>query len=97
MRIKFARLQQFLLAAGAVCIAACVDSLAAQAQGIFCPAATNGQAGIVLQNGTCTNGTTGAFSNAALASQAMSDLAQSSTQQTSEVARSSIDTRRQTE
>jgi hypothetical protein len=97
MRIKFARLQHFLSAVGAVCLAACIDGPAAQAQGIFCPAATNGQAGIALQNGTCTNGTTGAFSNAALASQAMSDLAQSSTQQTSEVARSSIDTRRQTE
>jgi hypothetical protein len=52
---------------------------------------------IKLQNGTCTNGTTGAFSNAALASQALSDLAQSTTQQTSEVARTSIETRRETE
>lgn len=68
----------------------------AQAQ-IFCPAAVAGQAGIALQNGTCTNGTTGAFSNATLASQALSDLSQSTTQETTRTATNAIVDRRQTE
>lgn len=68
----------------------------AQAQ-IFCPAAVGTQPGIVLQNGTCTNGTTGAYSNATLASQALSDLSQSTTQETTRTATGAIADRRQTE
>jgi hypothetical protein len=101
MRLKSNRPEHAVLAAAAACLLVCVDGASAQAQGLvqsaFCPTVANSQTGIALQNGTCTNGTTGAFSNAALASQALSDLAQSSTQQTSEVARSSLETRRQTE
>lgn len=54
----------------------------AKAQGLLiCPAAIPGQTGFRLENGACTNGNTGAFSGAALASQALSDLTQSATQE----------------
>ena len=78
---------------------------AAQAQ-IFCPTAVAGplgtQGGLSLQSGTCTNlGTTvqstGAYSNATLASQALSDLSQSTTQETTRTATNAIADRRQTE
>lgn len=83
--------------AGLVTVFASIASIgSAQAQ-IFCPSAIPGQPGIALQNGTCTNGTTGAFSNAALASQALSDLSQSTTQETTRTATSAISDRRQVE
>jgi hypothetical protein len=69
----------------------------AQAQSIFCPSAIPQQSGIGLSAGTCTNGTTGAFSNAALASEALSDLAQSTTQQASVTVGEALRVRRQTE
>src|SRR6202043_3234516 len=69
----------------------------AQAQAIFCPGAIPLQPGIALSAGTCTNGTTGAFSNAALASQALSDLSQSTTQQASATVESTLEVRRQVE
>ena len=71
----------------------------AQAQ-IFCPATipTNpAQSGIALQTGTCTNNITGAYSNALLASQALSDLSQSNTQETTRTASNAISDRRKTE
>ena len=54
----------------------------AQTQTIFCPATistagpnlTNASAPVFLSNGSCTNGQDGAFSGAALASQALSEL-----------------------
>src|SRR6516165_3804063 len=64
---------------------------------IFCPSTIPGQAGIALQGGTCTNGTTGAFSNAALASVALSDLSESTTQETTRTASGAIVERRQAE
>jgi len=73
-----------------------LGSGAVQAQ-IFCPAAVPGQTGILLQGGTCTNGPTGAYSNATLASQALSDLSQSTTQETTRTATNAISDRRQTE
>jgi hypothetical protein len=94
-----------VLASIAGCGSLALDSTAAQAQ-IFCPTTVNGgqQQGIRLDNGTCTNvgnvdprTSIGAFSNAALASQALSDLAQGTTQQTSEVVRTSVEGRRETE
>ncbi|MBR0799373.1 autotransporter outer membrane beta-barrel domain-containing protein [Bradyrhizobium jicamae] len=64
---------------------------------IFCPSTIPGQAGIILQGGTCTNGTTGAYSNAALASQALSDLSESTTQETARTTNAAIADRRQVE
>ena len=76
---------------------------AASAQ-IFCPSSIPGQAGITLQGGTCTNAgavppgtSTGAFSNATMASQALSDLSESTTQETTRTTNSAIAERRQAE
>lgn len=70
----------------------------AQAQGaIFCPATINGVAGFQLVNGLCTNGNTGAFSTAALSSQALGDIQQSVTAQTTTAALDAISARRKEE
>jgi len=69
----------------------------AQAQGIFCPSNTNGQSGITLQSGFCTNGNVGAFSNAALASQALSDVTQASSDQSTNTAVEAVSARRRIE
>jgi hypothetical protein len=66
----------------------------ARAQGAFCPSSAGSQTGISLQQGTCTNNTTGAFSGAAFATQALSDLAQSATQQSTNTAFDGISDRR---
>lgn len=68
-----------------------------QAQSALCPGAIAGQTGFALSNGTCTNGSTGAFSGAALATQALSDLSQSATQETVRNTSSAISTRREEE
>jgi hypothetical protein len=56
-----------------------------RAQTVFCPATFPGSnsAPVALANGACTNGQDGAFSGAALASQALSELSQTTTQATS--------------
>jgi Autotransporter beta-domain len=70
----------------------------AQAQGsIFCPATVNGQTGFQLVNGLCTNNNTGAFSTAALSSQALGDIQQSVTAQTTTAALDAISARRKEE
>src|SRR3712207_2953954 len=72
----------------------------AQAQQAFCPTAIEGvggtpaQSGFAFTGGACTNGNTGAFSGAALASQALSDLSQTSTQESNRNAVEAITTRR---
>ena len=72
----------------------------AQAQGIFCPISVQGLP-TTLQSGFCTNipagGGTGAFSNAALASQALSDVTQASSQQSTDTAVQAVSARRRTE
>lgn len=68
-----------------------------QAQSALCPAGIAGQTGFALSNGTCTNGFTGAFSGAALATQSLSDLSQSATQETVRNTTSAIATRREEE
>ena len=50
-----------------------------------------------LQGGICTNGITGAFSNAALASQALSDVTQASSDQSTNTAVEAISARRRIE
>jgi len=70
----------------------------AQAQGtIFCPSTINGQTGFQLSNGLCTNTNTGAFSTAALSSQALGDIQQSVTAQTTTAALDAISARRKEE
>jgi hypothetical protein len=72
----------------------------AQAQGIFCPPSVV-VPGAVLQSGFCTNvpngGNTGAFSNAALASQALSDVTQASSDQSTNTAVQAVSARRRIE
>ena len=75
----------------------------AQAQGIFCPSSVPGATGITLQSGFCTNNGTGqtnnigAFSNASLASQALSDVTQASSAQSTDTAVQAVSARRRTE
>ena len=69
----------------------------AQAQSVFCPASVPFAAGISLNLGECTNGAWGAFSNAALASQSLSDLSQSSTQDSTRSTMAAVSSRRTTE
>src|SRR5262245_27303877 len=68
----------------------------AQAQGIFCP--SNVQGGpTTLQSGFCSNPSTGAFSNAALGSQALSDVTQASSAQSTDTVVQAVSARRRTE
>ncbi len=73
----------------------------AHAQQALCPAnvlvkgADN--SGFALQGGLCTNGATGAFSGAALATQALTELSQTQTQESAKNTQTSITTRRDEE
>src|SRR5215471_3873144 len=76
----------------------------AQTQTIFCPAAFSPQSSglgttpvpVFLSNGSCTNGQDGAFSGAALASQALSELSQTTTQtNTKEIGKAIVERREQ--
>ena len=74
----------------------------AQAQSALCPTSINVQGGVktgfVLENGACTNRTnSGAFSGAALASQSLSGLSQSSTAESNRNTSNSIAQRREDE
>jgi len=84
-----------LLLAGGLTAASGGD---ARAQTVFCPAAINStlgpQSGFALQNGACTNGNTGAFSGAALATQALTELSQSTTQESNRSVAAGIEERR---
>ena len=69
-----------------------------QAQTIFCPATFPGSTSnpVVLSNGSCTNGNDGAFSGAALASQSLSELSQTTTETTTkEIGKSIVERREQ--
>ena len=70
-----------------------------RAQTIFCPATISGNSGtspVFLSNGSCTNGNDGAFSGAALASQALSELSQTTTQtNTKEIGKAIVERREQ--
>ncbi|MGH6837848.1 MAG: autotransporter outer membrane beta-barrel domain-containing protein [Methylocella sp.] len=73
-----------------------------RAQAVFCPTVASipgfGTAsGITFQNGLCTNGATGAFSGAALASQALSELSETTTQETTKNAVKAVSERREQE
>src|SRR5882724_240115 len=68
-----------------------------QAQTIFCPAIFDSASHpVALVNGSCTDGSSGAFSGAALASQSLSELSQTTTQVTTkEIGRSIVERREQ--
>jgi hypothetical protein len=69
----------------------------AQAQNALCPMSIPGQTGISFQGSSCTNNVTGAYSNAALASQSLGELSQSSTQEATKATMASIAERRASE
>ena len=72
-----------------------------RAQTIFCPAIFSGSSGssgspVVLLNGSCTDRVDGAFSGAALASQALSELSQTTTETTTkEIGKAIVERREQ--
>src|SRR5262245_44167274 len=67
-----------------------------RAQTIFCPATFGSPNPVFLSSGSCTNGSDGAFSGAALASQALSELSQTATQtNTKEVGKAIVERREQ--
>ena len=71
-----------------------------RAQTIFCPATFSGSNSpnqvVALSNGSCTNGQDGAFSGAALASQALSELSETTTQVTTkEIGKAIVERREQ--
>ena len=72
-------------------------SVLSWAPGSFLPGSLGTQAGIALQGGNCTNGVTGAFSNAALAAQALSDVSQAATIQSTQVTLDAVSARRRVE
>ena len=77
-------------------------AVSAQAQTIFCPTTINTSGGgtqnnFALVSGLCTNGATGAVSAAALSSQALGDIQQSVTQQTTTATLDAISARRKEE
>jgi Autotransporter beta-domain len=67
-----------------------------RAQAIFCPATFSGSP-VVLSNGSCTDHVDGAFSGAALASQALTELSQTTTQVTTKELGKAIVERREQE
>src|SRR5215467_563352 len=67
-----------------------------RAQTIFCPATFGSPNPVFLSSGSCTNGSDGAFSGAALASQALSELSQTTTQtNTKEIGKAIVERREQ--
>jgi hypothetical protein len=72
-------------------------AVSAQAQTIFCPSTNGAGTGFALVSGLCTNGATGAVSAAALSSQALGDIQQSVTQQTTTATLDAISARRKEE
>jgi len=75
----------------------------ADAQGVYCPANISTPAGgatgagIQASGGTCTNGLTGAFSGAALASQTLGNLASTTSQTSTTTTTRALATRREAE
>jgi Autotransporter beta-domain len=67
------------------------------AQSALCPTSFPGQPGISFQASSCTNGVTGAYSNAALASQSLGELTESSSLDATKAVMGSISDRRTTE
>jgi hypothetical protein len=89
MRLTTRKLMPAAALTGATALIALGYPAGSRAQSVFCP--TNIPD---LANGACTNGTNGAFSGAALASQALSELSQTTTQQTTRNASDAVTARR---
>lgn len=86
----------FYFAAGMLSMSVSAGSRA-QAQNLFCPTSFTGQTGIHFDVNECTNGNTGAYSNAGLAAQALTDLSQSSTQDSNKATMAGVANRRTAE
>src|SRR5258707_14771069 len=87
----------FLTGAVGVLLAVAFAGSSAQAQNAFCPTGFGNQTGISFSINECTNGNTGAYSNSALASQSLTDLSQSSTEDTTKATMASVSDRRRAE
>src|ERR1700677_4107431 len=83
--------------AAAILFACILAGNPAQAQTALCPASFPGQPGILFQGSSCTNNVTGAYSNAALASQSLGELSETSTQDATRTTMASVAERRTTE
>jgi hypothetical protein len=82
-----------------VLLAAAIVGTPAHAQNALCPTSAGGTPGIMFQGSTCTNssGSTGAYSNAALASESLSQFTQGSSQDTTKATMSAVSDRRAAE
>ena len=69
----------------------------AHAQSALCPTSFPGLTGIIFQGSSCTNAVTGAYSNAALASQSLGELSELSTEDATKAIMVSISERRNAE
>jgi hypothetical protein len=103
VRIKLTRLfsggMMYLLRAGglwaaAILLVGTLSGNPTQAQNALCPTSFPGQTNISFQGSSCTNGRTGAYSNAALASQSLGELSQSSSQEATKATMASVSERR---
>src|SRR5579864_4329684 len=86
-----------VLWAAAFLLARLLFAESAQAQSGLCPTSFPGQAGISFQGSSCTNNVTGAYSNAALASQSLGELSESSTESATRTTMASVAERRTNE
>jgi hypothetical protein len=76
-------------------VVGCTSSVEAQ---IFCPTSAGpSQPGIALKGGFCTNGSTGALSTAALSSQSLSEVTETTTQQSTTSTLEAVEKRRNEE
>src|SRR5262245_29694621 len=92
-----ARVFRGLLLASTAGVSTLVLGSGASYAQIFCPTTIANPGAVSLVGGNCTNGNTGAFSNAALGSQALSDVSQSGTQAVTDTAGKALAERREEE
>jgi hypothetical protein len=83
--------------AAAVLLSAAVVGSPALAQSVLCPTSFSNQTNISFQASSCTNNVTGAYSNAALASQSLGELSVESTVDSTKATMASISDRRAAE
>ena len=100
IRLKTANFQQrwTVAAASAAVIPLLVGFNSSVEAQIFCPTSAGpGQPGVALQGGFCTNGHTGALSTAALSSQSLSEVTETTTQQSTTSTLKAVENRRNEE
>jgi hypothetical protein len=93
MRNAMSKLVSLGLLSGATGLLSLGHPAEVHGQSVFCPSPPFSFQ-YTLRNGVCTNGTNGAFSGAAVASQALSELSEVTTQETTKNTISAITTRR---